>query len=56
MADGIILLALAFAAAGILFFKIRKIRKKGFGCSCGCDGCGAAGCPGRKPREENKRS
>ena len=39
-----ILIALIILAAAAAFRKIRKNRRNG-GCSCGCAGCTAAGCP-----------
>lgn len=41
----IILIGILIMITGtILYFKIQKIKKKGFGCDCGCGTCNRADC------------
>lgn len=44
IADFVLLLAILLAAGMVIVKKVKKIRKRGFGCDCGCGSCPSGGC------------
>lgn len=47
-ADIVLLAIIVAAAAAVIVRKVRKVKRKGFGCDCGCGSCNASGCLGKK--------